>query len=143
MTISKGVADDAMLDRLREGKVIQIAPQGVSMLPFIRGGCDKVLLRKTEHVDVGNIVLVEYRGRLILHRVYAVKGSVLTLMGDGNLHGTEQVDVDKVLATAVGVVKPGGRCRKPHKAWLWRHTLAMRKWLLKVDRKWNKWCDKQ
>ena len=59
MTISKGVADDAMLDRLREGKVIQIAPQGVSMLPFIREDVDSVKLRRQETLHIGDIVCSE------------------------------------------------------------------------------------
>ena len=36
------------LESLKEGKVVAIEPQGISMLPFIEGGKDQVyLLKKT------------------------------------------------------------------------------------------------
>lgn len=135
--------NDAMLERLRENNVVQLVPQGVSMLPFIHGGVDEVLLKRKDKVVVGDIVLVKYRGNLLLHRVYAIDGSRLTLMGDGNLKGTEQVASSDVWATVIAIVKPGGRCRKPGKAWLWRHALVFRRVLLKMGRKWNKWFGKQ
>ena len=97
----------------------------------------QVLVRKETEVKVGDIVLVPYGGHLILHRVYAINGSHLTLMGDGNLKGTEELDASEVLGTAVQIIKPNCRCRKPHKAWLWRHTLPVRRYMLKLRRKWH------
>lgn len=129
---------EAMLERLHEGKVVQIIPQGISMLPFITGGEDKVLLRKEAQVNVGDIVLVCFNDKLILHRVYAINGTQLTLMGDGNLQGTEQVGLNDVLGTVAKIIKPDGRCRKPNKAWSWRHLLPIRRYLLKMYRKWNR-----
>ena len=135
---------EALLEKLREGKIVQLAPKGISMIPFIRGGQDKVLVRKEESVNVGDIVLVVYQDRMILHRVYAINGSRLTLMGDGNLQGTEEVGLEEVLGTVLQIIKPDGRCRKPKKAWLWRHVLPLRRYLLKIDRKWNKYiCKRQ
>ena len=134
----KEAANAELLERLREGKMIQLAPQGISMLPFIQGGRDKVLVKKDERIDIGDIVLAPYKGLLILHRVYAIEGSRLVLMGDGNLKGNELVDKSEVLGTAIEIIKPKGRCRKPNKAWLWRHTLPIRKYLLKIYNKWNK-----
>lgn len=134
---------EGLLEKLREGKIVQLAPKGISMIPFIRGGRDKVLVRKEETVSVGDIVLVVYSGKMILHRVYAINGSKLILMGDGNLRGTEEVEQAEVLGTVLQIIKPGGRCYKPKKAWLWRHTLPLRRYLLKIDRKWNKYIRKQ
>ena len=122
------------LESLKEGKVVPLVPQGISMLPFIKGGVDQVYLLKKEKVAVGDIVLVEYHGKHILHRVYAVDGEKITLMGDGNLEGTEQVAADEVLGTVVEIVHGGCR-RKPKKAWLWRHLLPIRRYLLKIHRK--------
>ena len=134
---------EALLENLREGKMVQLAPKGISMIPFIRGEQDKVLVRKEETVGVGDIVLVVYRGNMILHRVYAIDGSRLTLMGDGNLQGTEVVETEEVLGTVLQIIKPNGRYRKPGKAWLWRHLLPCRRYLLKMNRKWNKYIRKQ
>lgn len=122
------------LDALKDGKVIALVPQGISMLPFIKGGVDQVYLLKKDRVAVGDIVLVEYHGKHILHRVYAVDGEKITLMGDGNLEGTEQVAADEVMGTVVDIVHDG-RHLKPKKAWLWRHLLPMRRYLLKIHRK--------
>ena len=125
------------LESLQEGKVIAIVPQGISMLPFIEGGVDQVFLLKKEKVTVGDIVLVEYRGKHILHRIYAIDGEKVILMGDGNLEGTEEVMVEEVMGTVVEIVHKGRRC-KPGKAWFWRHSLPLRRHLLKIHRKWNK-----
>ena len=122
------------LDALKDGKVIALVPQGISMLPFIKGGVDQVYLLKKDRVAVGDIVLVEYHGKHILHRVYAVDGEKITLMGDGNLEGTEQVAADEVMGMVVDIVH-NGRHLKPKKAWLWRHLLPMRRYLLKIHRK--------
>lgn len=121
------------LDALKDGKVIALVPQGISMLPFIKGGVDQVYLLKKDRVAEGDIVLVEYHGKHILHRVYAVDGEKITLMGDGNLEGTEQVAADEVMGTVVDIVH-NGRHLKPKKAWLWRYLLPMRRYLLKIHR---------
>ena len=129
------------LDSLKEGKVVPVIPQGISMLPFIKGGEDRVYLLKKDKIEVGDIVLVEYHGKHILHRVYAIDGEKITLMGDGNLQGTERVTKEEVLGTVVDVVTAGGRHKKPTKAWLWRKLLPVRRYLLKMQRKWNKLWD--
>ena len=130
--------EQGLEQRLQEGKVVQLSPQGISMLPFIRGGEDRVLVRKENKLEIGDIVLVKYGKNYILHRIYAINGKALVLMGDGNLQGNEHVEASEVLGTVVEMVSPNGRCRKPNKAWLWRHTLPIRKYLLKLHRKWDK-----
>ena len=136
MKVKMSPTDAELLERLREGKIIAVPTVGLSMFPFIQGGRDKVLVRKQGKVRVGDIVMVPYRGMMIMHRVYAIKGSQLILMGDGNLRGTEVVEESEVCGTAIEIVKPNGRCRKPHKAWLWRHSLPIRGLMLKICRKW-------
>lgn len=135
--------DAELLEKLHEGKMILAPTTGNSMRPFIQGGRDKVLICKREKVSVGDIVMVPYGGMKILHRVYSIEGSKLILMGDGNLKGNEVVDKSEVWGTAVEIIKPNGRRCKPHKAWLWRHMLPIRKYLLKIHRKWNKLIEKQ
>ena len=125
-------------EQLGKGKVVPLVPRGISMLPFIQGGRDMVLIHKEEKVGIGDIVLVTHDGRLILHRVYAIDGTRLTLMGDGNLKGKETVDKSEVLGTVKEIIKAGGSCRTPHKAWFWRHSLPLRWVMLKLRRKWYK-----
>lgn len=124
---------------LEEGKVVVLKElKGNSMLPFIRGGKDSVRLRKPEGVKVGDIVLAVFGGRPIVHRVIAINGTKVTLMGDGNLKGTEKGDLSEVLGIVDQIISPSGRCRKPNKGKLWRRLLPLREYLLKVYRKWNK-----
>ena len=130
--------DEELLKQLNEGKMIQITPHGVSMLPFIQGGRDKVRIRKQTKFAVGDIVLAPHNGHLILHRIYAIEGTRLTLMGDGNLRNNEVVDKSEVWGKVMEIVKTDGRCRKLNKAWLWRHTLPFRRVMLKLRRKWYK-----
>lgn len=131
-------ANAELFEQLNRGKVIQLTPQGISMLPFIQGGRDKVRIHKEERIEVGDIVLAPHNGRLILHRVYAIDGTRLTLMGDGNLKGNEVVDKSEVWGKVLEIVKTEGRCRRPHKAWFWRHSLPLRRVMLKLRRKWYK-----
>ena len=134
--------DWSIKEHLCNGKVVQAPTQGISMRPFIQGGHDKVLVRKQEEVSLGDIVMVPFHGKLILHRVYAIEGTKLILMGDGNLKGNEVVEQSEVWGTAFEIIKPDGRRRKPHKAWFWRHLLPFRDILLKVCRKWYKLWNK-
>lgn len=138
-----GLHDDALLEKLNEGKVVQLAPVGISMTPFIRGGQDRVLVKKAEEIAVGDIVLVTYCGKLLLHRVYAIHEPHIVLMGDGLLKGNEVVTRSEVWGKVIQILKPNGKCIQPGKAWLWRHTIGIRRYLLKVDRKWNQWFRKQ
>ena len=138
MNVMMNPEDAELLARLNEGKVVQLSPRGISMLPFIRCGHDKVRVHQEANVGVGDIVLAYYKDHLILHRIYAIDGSRFILMGDGNLKGNEEVEKSEVWGKVIEIVKENGRCHKPHKAWLWRHTQPMRRIMLKIRRKWYK-----
>lgn len=142
----KQLPKDLMLSEvshmLDEGRDVVILTKGQSMLPFIRGDVDSVLLRKSANVKVGDIVLAYFEGRYVLHRVVNIDGSRVTLMGDGVLQATEQGDISEVSGKVVEIISPKGRHRKPTKGRLWRWLLPIRKYLLKIDRKLNKWLNK-
>ena len=139
--------NDVLLDEvaqlLGEGREVVITPKGRSMLPFIRGEVDRIKLRQPDILKVGDIVLACFESRYVLHRIVAINGDEITLMGDGNLKGTEQGDRSKVVGKVIEIITPDHRQHKPGKAWLWRHTLFLRKYLLKVYRKWNKLMNRQ
>lgn len=123
---------------LDEGREVVMTPKGRSMLPYIRGEVDRIKLRQTDRLSVGDIVLAFFGNRYVLHRIVAIKGDEFTLMGDGNLKDTEQGVRSNVVGKVVEIITPDNHHRKPGKAWLWRHTLFLRKYQLKVYRKWNK-----
>ena len=116
---------------LAEGREVRFTPKGESMRPFIEGGHDSVILRKNAVVEVGEIVLARLGGgRYVLHRIIGKSGENLTLMGDGNLQGTESALVCNVLGTVKGIVKPNGKCVRPKKGRLWFRLLPFRRRLL-------------
>ena len=128
---------------LGEGREVVMTPKGRSMLPFIRGEVDRIKLRQPDKLSVGDIVLAYFGNRYILHRIVAINGEEFILMGDGNLKDTEQGNRSNVIGKVVEIITTDDRQHKPRKAWLWRHTLFFRKYLLKIYRKWVKLTSKQ
>lgn len=117
---------------LREGREAVITPTGNSMLPFIRNGRDRVVLRAFPDLAVGDIVLAYFDGHYILHRVVACDGEAVTLMGDGNLRGQEHGRREDVLGTVTGIIRPSGRLVRPGKGRLWRALQPVRRYLLAI-----------
>ena len=117
---------------LREGREAVITPTGSSMLPFIRGGKDRVVLARRSGVEPGDIVLALIGGRYILHRVLSREGERLILMGDGNLRGTERCALSDVLGTVTEIIRPDGSSRRPGKGRLWRALRPVRCYLLAI-----------
>jgi len=118
-----------------EGRDVEFKPKGTSMLPFIKGEVDSVVLRKNGHMDPGDIVLANISGRYIMHRVIKREGENLTLMGDGNIKGTEECLTSDVIGTVVEIIKPSGRRLKPTKGKVWRFLRPCRRVLLAVYRR--------
>lgn len=116
---------------LQEGRDVQLTPLGNSMLPFIIGGKDSVTLRKLPEIEVGDIVLARLTDtRYVLHRVIAVDGDRLTLMGDGNLVGTEPCKKSDILGTVITV-----NGHKPTKGVIWGKLKPARRYLLAFYRR--------
>lgn len=131
--------NNAKMERLlAEGKQVKLTPVGNSMLPFIHGGEDSVVLRKPEGLRVGDIAMVLYQERFVLHRIIRINGDTVVMMGDGIVKAKEMVDRSKVLAIVIEIVKANGRHCKPTRGRLWRLLLPVRRYLLKGMRKWNK-----
>lgn len=124
-----------------EGESVTLMTKGFSMLPFIRGGRDSVVLVKAEKVKPMDIVLAEVaEGMFVLHRVLEVKDGTVILMGDGNIRGRERCREDKVLAKAVSIEKENRSIdcsSRSHifKAKLWRFMLPVRRYLLAIYRR--------
>ena len=120
---------------LEEGRTVSFTPLGNSMLPFIRGGRDSVVLQKKEDVDIGDIVLVRLPGpRYVLHRVIDRNRNALLLMGDGNVSGTERCTVADVMGTAIEIDR-GRRKVKPGKGTVWRLLKPFRRYILAIYRR--------
>ena len=120
---------------LSEGRDVIIMTKGSSMLPFIRGERDSVLLRRKKSVEVGDIVLVRLSdGRYVLHRVFEVSGERVVLMGDGNIQGKELCTSGDVVGTVIEIIRDGSRHVTPGKGRIWRLLLPVRRYLLYIYR---------
>ena len=139
----KQVSDEQIIgDAVRlvgEGMAVTLLVKGRSMLPFILGGRESVVLTRPGTVREGDVVLARIDGRrYVLHRVMEVSDERIVLMGDGNIRGQEVCRPEDVLARADEVVGADGRHRRldtprmRRRARLWRRLLPVRRWLLAI-----------
>lgn len=136
MTVPNDILLSEVGRLLGEGHEVILLTKGGSMLPFIRGEKDSVLLKKRSAVEVGDIVLAEIgEGKYVLHRILSRDGEKLTLMGDGNLKGTESCLTADVLGTVLKIVTPGGRMKSPSKGRVWKWLRPVRRYLLAIIRR--------
>ena len=126
---------------LREGKEVRFTPAGVSMRPFIEGDKDSVILAPLNRAPQrGDILLAQVqtlcgRQTYVLHRLIRIVGEQLTLMGDGNLAGTEVCSRGDVIGVVTRIENPKGRRKMLTRGYLWYILRPVRKWLLKIYRK--------
>ena len=123
-------------DLLSKGIEVVLMTKGNSMLPFIRGEKDSVNLKRFGAVEVGDIVLARIAPqRYVLHRIFAIDGDAVTLMGDGNLVGTESCRLGDILGTVTEIIRPNGSQKKVTKGTFWRKLLPVRRYILWLYRK--------
>lgn len=140
------LSDKALMGEVKrviaEGKSVRLPVRGRSMLPFIVGGRDSVELYplRKENICIGSAVLAWADcNHYVIHRIVAIDGNKLELLGDGNLAIREKCDISDVIAVAHSVITPrGSRSLTSSRAmaqWrLWNRLLPVRRWLLLVYR---------
>ena len=84
-------------DILLEGQTVRVTVKGQSMLPFFISG-STVNLRpiKSEDFVRYNVVFADAGQHFVIHRIIALEGNSVTLLGDGNIYGTETMPKNKV-----------------------------------------------
>lgn len=124
---------------LSEGKKIVLKAKGNSMLPFIHNERDSVVLEKRETVRVGDIVLADVgkngHKRFVLHRIIGIESDIVTLMGDGNVSGTESCSTEKISGTVIAIETPNGSRKSVPDGRIWRKLLPVRRYILAVYRR--------
>lgn len=127
----------AVFTFLERGKDVTINVKGRSMLPFLVGGRDKVVLTAPKAgLHTGDAVLAELcPGQYVLHRIIALEGEDVTLMGDGNLRGTEHCKVQDVRGIVTQYIRPNRTILAADRSLqrrirLWRKLLPVRRYLL-------------
>ena len=122
-----------------EGVSVTLPVNGQSMLPFIIGGKESVILQKPVEPKVGDVVLAWVEGcRYVVHRIISIKGNDVVLMGDGNIMGTEQCTLSDVKAIATHVVSADEKIRDLNNPWrmlatrLWFQLRPVRRYILAI-----------
>ena len=131
---------DEAVALMNDGDSVTLPVSGRSMLPFIIGGRESVILAPPAGLKRGIVALawVENR-RYVLHRIERIDGDRVTLMGDGNLAGREYCSVADVKAIATHVVDSKHQRHYLYSHWrktastVWWKLLPIRKYLLKFD----------
>ena len=127
---------------VNEGLSVTFPVKGVSMMPFIIGGRESVVLKKPATLHVGDVILAWVDGcRYVVHRIIRIDGDHVTLMGDGNLVGTERCTIANIKALATHVVDAKGQMHQIDTRWrrravrLWWHLRPVRRYLLAIYRR--------
>lgn len=125
-----------------EGVSVTFPVKGYSMLPFIIGSRESVILQKPQVVRLGDVVLAWVDDcRYVVHRVIGIEGERVILMGDGNIVGVEHCLLSDVKALATHVVDAKGRKHDLYAPWrqrasrLWWHMRPVRRYILAIYRR--------
>ena len=127
-------------DMIRDGHTATISVKGYSMRPFLEHERDRVVLDVPETLQVGDAVLAEIApDHYVLHRIIDIDGDDLTLMGDGNVQGTEHCKRWDVAGIVTHYLRPqrtllasDPKLRKRIR--LWGRLLPVRRYLLFIYR---------
>ena len=136
---------------LDQGKQVTIPVKGLSMLPFIRGGKDLVVLEKAGgNLQRDDIVLFHVGpregGRYVMHRILTMDGDVVDIQGDGVPKTHELVRRNQVIAKAVEILRGGKRRVDPYSpgqrrlVHFWQWLRPVRRYILFIYRQlpWNR-----
>jgi hypothetical protein len=125
-----------------EGVSVTFPVKGYSMLPFIIGSRESVILQKPQVVRLGDVVLAWVDDcRYVVHRVIGIEGERVILMGDGNIVGVEHCLLSDVKALATHVVDAKGRKHDLYAPWrqrasrLWWQMRPLRRYILAIYRR--------
>ena len=151
MTVDNDTFFADVLEMLDQGRRVTIPVKGYSMLPFIRGGKDLVVLEKAvlEDLKADDIVLFHVGpadgGRYVMHRILSLDGDAVDIMGDGVPRNHEHVRRQQVLARAVEILRGGTRSVDPYApgqlrlVHFWQWMRPVRRYILFIYRHlpWN------
>ena len=127
---------------VQKGVTVTFPVTGQSMLPFIIGGKESVILHRPGLIDVGDVVLAWVDGnRYVVHRIIKLDYDRVTLMGDGNVRGTEHCLLKDVKARVTHVVDAKDKTHYLYNRWrmlgakVWYWLRPIRRYLLAIYRR--------
>ena len=127
---------------LLQGTMVTIRTKGNSMLPFIEGERDSVVLSAYGTPKIGDIALAKLdNGIYVLHRIINITSArEVTLMGDGNIKGKEYCLKEQLCGKVIAILRNGKEYNPESLSWkmqaiMWRKLLPVRRWLLAIYRR--------
>ena len=101
---------------------------------------DRVILAPPTELNIGDAVLAEIApGHYVLHRIIQLEGDQVTLMGDGNVQGTESCRRQDVAGIVTHYLRPkrtllASDPQLQRRIRLWRRLLPIRRYLLFINK---------
>ena len=140
------MTDNAIIEEairlVRKGVNVTLPVKGLSMLPFIIGGKESVILHRPGLIDVGDVVLAWVDGnRYVVHRIIKLDYDRVTLMGDGNVAVTEHCRLNDIKARVTHVVDAKDKTHYLYNRWrmlgakVWYWLRPIRRYLLAIYRR--------
>lgn len=140
MTVNNETFFRDVISLLRQGKRVTIPVKGTSMLPYIVGEVDLVVLEGVEaaspedsphrNADKGDIVLFRANNHFVLHRILDFDANgVAVIQGDGILKAKEHCGRDGIFGRVVLILKQG---KHPIDVESKGYRLKIRLWLMAV-----------
>lgn len=140
LKIPNKILADNVEEVVRRGHAATIPLRGFSMRPFLEDRRDKAVLVKVESLKKNDVVLAHIGDKYMLHRIVAIDGDRITLLGDGNMT-PEHCCKDDVIAYAKGFYRKGREKMESTNSikWklysaIWTRLLPLRKYLLFIHR---------
>ena len=96
-----------MKEQLDDGKTVVFSPKGTSMLPIIRQGIDRVVLKKApaELKKYDLPLYLRTNGQFVLHRVVKKNKNGYVMCGDNQFRYEYGIKQNQILAIASGMYK--------------------------------------
>ena len=122
----KNAIEDAV-KFVSDGMEVIFPVEGDSMLPFIIGGKDSVVLTQPVKILKRRVYLAWTEGGYyVIHRIEKIKGNRIKLMGDGNLKNGEYCNIEDIKAYVRFYVSKDG---KRHYLYSLKRRILVRIWL--------------
>ena len=96
-----------MKEQIDCGKTVVFSPKGTSMMPLIRQGIDRVVLKKApEKLKKYDLPLyLRKNGQFVLHRVVGMDKDGYIMCGDNQFQHERGIKPEQILAIAEGIYK--------------------------------------
>ncbi len=146
--VPNGILLNEVRQLVNEGHPVKLRVKGSSMLPFIVGDRDDVLITKSATYRKSDIALAEVgKDHYVLHRLISVEGcqpdDKVILMGDGVLKNQEHCRIKNIVGLVTVIYRNGkpvdAYCRSERMIYhIWKGLKPCRRYLLAVIRRLSK-----